>query len=523
MYKKFLSIAVMFALILTFVPQYAFSETFKVNAKLENALKENLGIEELTIEELENLDYLWLNRWDESDPAVDSLQGIESAKKLQYVDITNHPIADLEPLKNLSLEKVALSDTKVSDLSPLKNLKVTDRVYLYFPRNQFTSLKGVENIQLNANTKVLENLIFSDNNLKNINELSAWNKHSFEYIEEVDFSNNKLTDIAPLTNLKVTDRVYNINLANNNLKDITSLAKFADKKIEYINVANNPLNAESLQLLYHLEATGTIVEFSDGENSSEINYSKVLKKWPEKDSKDSIYNKKNVELNHQIKIKFSDEVNLSLLKSNDVQVRNSSFELVDTQFEVSNSNTLVIKPKANYTQRSVYSIYISGNVKSAKGTQINEPTFYSFKTKDLTPIVQFKNKELEELVKDKVRKESNERVTEGDMSDITNLYISGEINNFTGLEKAVNLKRLTLDMWFSDESSNVKVSLEPLKKLPNLQELNIVYLDDRVLQANKSEILSLPSLKKVFMSEEQDAKLKKALEDKGIEIIDPFN
>lgn len=78
-------------------------------------------------------------------------------------------------------------------------------------------------------------------------------------------------------------------------------------------------------------------------------------------------------------------------------------------------------------------------------------------------------------------------------------------------------------MWFSDESSNVKVSLEPLKKLPNLQELNIVYLDDRVIQANKSEILSLPSLKKVFMSEEQDAKLKKALEDKGIEIIDPFN
>lgn len=143
MYKKFLSMAIIFALVLTFAPQYSFSEVIKVNPKLEEAIKERLWDEELTIEYLENLEHLYLNRWDENDTAIDSLEGIELAKNLQYLDVNNHPISDLKPLENLSLKKVSVGSTKVSDLSPLKNWKVTESVYFYFPSNQFTSLKGM--------------------------------------------------------------------------------------------------------------------------------------------------------------------------------------------------------------------------------------------------------------------------------------------------------------------------------------------------------------------------------------------
>ena len=45
-----------------------------------------VSVEELTIEELENLEYLNLDKWDENDMAIDSLEGIELAKNLQYLN-----------------------------------------------------------------------------------------------------------------------------------------------------------------------------------------------------------------------------------------------------------------------------------------------------------------------------------------------------------------------------------------------------------------------------------------------------
>lgn len=485
MRKRFLSLGIIVAMLLMMVPHSAFGADFSIDPVLENIIIENEGLENLTIADLENMEYLYLNRWNNNDPAVQSLEGIQYAKNLKYIDIHNHPISDLSPIKDIPFKSISLSDTNVSDLSPLQNWTITDDVYFQFPNNAFTSLKGLNKIKLSSQVKGIKAIDFSGNKLTNIDEIAAFENYTFSYIEGIQLNDNKLTDISPLAKLNVTDKVYQIDLSNNNIQDITPLAKFFGKDIEYINVSNNPLNAESLQMLYHLEAKGTFVQLGTFEDPSGHNYSNIVRKWDEKESNEALVNKSEVPLNHPFKIHFSDDLDLSLLNNQNIQVRDQLFNVVDVELALFDSKTLLIKPKKNFEVLSVYSIYLSPNLTSANGTSIKESIFYSFKTVDTSPTVVFNSKVLEKDVRSYLNLSDNQRISEIVIKDLTFLSLSDNIYDLTGLERATNLISLSIH---GDLSAN----FIPLKNLKKLE-----YIDISSTTSSPDYLASLNYLKNV--------------------------
>ena len=175
---------------------------------------------------LPNLQRLTLNGCSLSTTA-----GLETAKSLNYLDLTNNairnisPLSSLKQLQELKLAKNALNDlSSLSGLNMLTNLDVSNNnlatlapitsivglKQLIADSNALTELAGIQ--QLTS----LEHLGLSQNSIQDISPLS-----SCTALNWLNISYNNLTDISGLANLM---NLANLNFANNK---VTTLPKWS--------------------------------------------------------------------------------------------------------------------------------------------------------------------------------------------------------------------------------------------------------------------------------------------------------
>lgn len=202
-----------------------------------------------------------------------SLQGLEHAKNLKYIELSNNKIQDLSPLSNLTkLEYANLSRNKITDITCIKDLdKLTiiqlEDNYIDFS-NGSNNLKILENLfgkdEIYNNSTIMNTIVCSqrygnpedeqknvtlDSKIKNklisygldknkdgqLSRLELYEANYIEGIYKIDLSNLGLTNINGLEYLCI----YEINLSNNNLTDISIFRK--NRKINVVNLSHNKI------------------------------------------------------------------------------------------------------------------------------------------------------------------------------------------------------------------------------------------------------------------------------------------
>ncbi|MGV4378090.1 leucine-rich repeat domain-containing protein [Trueperella pyogenes] len=198
---------------------------------------------------------------------ITNLSGLEGAKNLRELDLTQTKVSDLSPLAALpNLEVLRLDKTQVKDLSKLgAPAKLTK---LYLASNGLTSLAGLKpqpkltelsllNNALSDITEVsglpaLEELNITGNSITSLKPLAKLTK-----MRELRASKNKISDLSPLSGLK---NLSILELGTNQISDVATLAtlpnlgalsvrdnKITDlspltalKKLYRLDVSNNP-------------------------------------------------------------------------------------------------------------------------------------------------------------------------------------------------------------------------------------------------------------------------------------------
>lgn len=157
-----------------------------------------------------------LKRLTLSDCALSTIAGLEKAQNLEYINLNNNTIRNLEPLTQLmKLREIALSHnalTGLNALSSLSNLENLDVSY-----NSLTSIAPI------TTCKKLSLLNVDHNELSGLSAID--NLPALRYLTA---SNNALTDISVLGNCISLAELY---IANNQIQDISSLATLVNLEI----------------------------------------------------------------------------------------------------------------------------------------------------------------------------------------------------------------------------------------------------------------------------------------------------
>lgn len=214
---------------------------------------------------------------------IENLTGLQYAGNLETLEIWNHDISSLEPIKDLTdlavlrltgsenlgdishlqgltnLKRLFLGNTGISNLAPLANL--TKLTFLDLKNNEIQDISALANLteltSLNLwNKDTLNQVRLSGNNqVRDIGPLANLTKLTHLYLD-----GNQISDISPLANLT---KLRNLELQSNQVRDISQLPLdrmgalrsliLSDNQIRDISpLARAPL--ESTQLCLDLHA-----------------------------------------------------------------------------------------------------------------------------------------------------------------------------------------------------------------------------------------------------------------------------
>ncbi len=150
--------------------------------------------------------------------------------KLERFQAARLGITNLEPLRGMPLQWLAIPENKIDDISPLTGMPLR---FLYAGSNNITSLAAL-------NGAPLEVLLLNNNKLTNLEPIRG------APINRLVLISNQLTDISPLEGmpLKLADLSYN---------SITDIAPLKSKSLSNLSVADNQIT--SLQPLRGLPLT----------------------------------------------------------------------------------------------------------------------------------------------------------------------------------------------------------------------------------------------------------------------------
>ncbi len=203
----------------------------------------NLDAKYLDIVSLEGIQYAKnLNTLYLTDNQVEDISQLSELTNLQFLFLNYNKIKSLAPLAKLSkLYMLSLESNQITDISPLKDL--TNLNYLFIDRNTLMDISCIKDFNTNlcylsmyqckiedisslAVLKNLSSLSLGYNNIKDITSLS-----SLTNLEDVDLSDNAIEDFAPLSCLpKLTE----LDLSGNSIKDYSSYTGFNDNiKIDF--------------------------------------------------------------------------------------------------------------------------------------------------------------------------------------------------------------------------------------------------------------------------------------------------
>lgn len=154
--------------------------------------------------------------------SLSTTSGLEQAKGLTYLDLSNNAIRDIAPLSNLQkLQEVNLSHNALNDLSALSSISTITSLDISY--NNLATLSPITTLA------GLKKLTAGNNSLQ---ELASF--QNFTVLEELDISNNTVADVAPLSSCVALRK---LNISSNTVKDITSLSKLT--MLEDFNFSNN--------------------------------------------------------------------------------------------------------------------------------------------------------------------------------------------------------------------------------------------------------------------------------------------
>ena len=115
---------------------------------------------------------------------------------------------------------------------------------------------------------------------KNINnhELNLISEIRFNNLEEINFENNKITDISPIQNFNLT-KLKKLNISFNKINSIIPLKKILveSKNIENVNLSNNSIEAINVNELKDIPHLNKIKEFNLDNNKIQNNFDELRK------------------------------------------------------------------------------------------------------------------------------------------------------------------------------------------------------------------------------------------------------
>ncbi|MDE0467006.1 MAG: leucine-rich repeat domain-containing protein [Candidatus Poribacteria bacterium] len=187
--KRFYTFFLILLLIMIWMPHLvnAQEKDWIPDPNLRNAVRETQDVPEnvpLTIRDLQRMTGLVVFSSD-----ISNLQGLEHAKNLQFLHLSDSKVSDLTPLKNLvSLKVLKLYENQISDIAPLAKLTNLETVDLSSNEiRDISPLAGLVNLRM---------LYLSGNQIKDVTPLSR-----LVGLQRLDLENNLITDITPLKNL----------------------------------------------------------------------------------------------------------------------------------------------------------------------------------------------------------------------------------------------------------------------------------------------------------------------------------
>ena len=220
---------------------------------LATAVRDALGLRRYT--NITHLDMLRLTGLSADNQQITNLTGLEHAKNLKYLFLSQNQIRDiavLEELSNLAVMSLSfnqirdftpiagltklieldLSENPSDDISPITELTQLQTLYLsgyrirdLTPFSRFTNLlrlglahNQIRNITPLAELTQLRNLQLWDNEIRDLAPLAE-----LIHLEWLDLSHNRISDLTPLENLT---QLQVVQLSSNQIDDLTPLAKF---------------------------------------------------------------------------------------------------------------------------------------------------------------------------------------------------------------------------------------------------------------------------------------------------------
>ena len=156
---------------------------------------------------------------------IASLQGLEAATNLEYLDIGGNPISDLAPLATLvQLHTLYVWHAELSDITPVA--KLTRLKYLDLSVNRIVDISALANL-----TELME-LSLGKNYIRDINPLANMTK-----LKYLNVYKNKITDVSPLSGLNNLESLY---ISQNKTADYSALNGLSLVNFEYDSICEMP-------------------------------------------------------------------------------------------------------------------------------------------------------------------------------------------------------------------------------------------------------------------------------------------
>ena len=183
-----------------------------------------------TVVQPEELSYLGklesLKRLTLQKCSLSTVAGLDQAKGLIYLDLSDNSLRDILPLSALqNLQELDLSNNALNDLLALSGLK--NLINLDVSQNELTSLIPISTIS------GLEKLNVSNNNLTDLTGVAQ-----LSHLVNLNASNNELTVVSILS---ANTQLAVLNISDNKIVDISSLSVL--NKLANFNFSNNKVTA----------------------------------------------------------------------------------------------------------------------------------------------------------------------------------------------------------------------------------------------------------------------------------------
>ena len=245
-----------------------FKDPILVTCKYNNNNNiEKIFFENVNLNEIYNIDCI--SNYDKNKEYLKWFINLKSMENYESKDLKNLPPKLKKQIETISIDEFYRGDTfdinEIIEFKNLKNITVVDKKLKNF--NKMENFLEIEEInldsveivdsdlsifdnKLNNFTKLMKFKIFDVKEFKNINILNNSPNlkilniagveniknidilKNFKNLEEVDISNNKISDISPLKNSK---NIRILSISNNLVKDIEVIKNFKNLKEIYIS------------------------------------------------------------------------------------------------------------------------------------------------------------------------------------------------------------------------------------------------------------------------------------------------